>query len=168
MKKIITVGLVALCLSTAAFAEHPNNFGIGVAGGGSYGGAFGGSAALSFKIPDVDVFWGVNIGGFGSKTLAVGVSGDYYLLDRYFKLQSSIVDIGYFIGLGGYGTIGIGDIFILNAGLRAPIGVTFQFFDNLLELFLDVAPSIGMKILPIKQFGLDWGVGFEGGLRLWF
>jgi len=73
--------------------------------------------------------------------------------------------LSWFIRLGLYGKVWLGDITGFDVGARVPIGLSWQPI-KLFELFLDVAPSIGVYIL--NGFGLGGGWDGELGIRLWF
>jgi hypothetical protein len=190
MKKILFVFVLAVILATGtAFADHPDGLGIGVVGGIGWGGFNGGGAyGLSLKIPSIPVYWAVNL-GFGSNYFRVGLTGDYYMID-----QVLVKDIGlhWFLGLGGFFNFysysdkwnGIEDYnhTHMNFGGRVPIGLSWQPV-KLLEIFLDVAPSLGVGlnsgwevknstgVVVAKEDssgGFFWGIPLEIGLRLWF
>jgi len=164
MKKlVIVIALAAILATGTAFADHPSGFGIGVQGGGSgrwvggYGYGYGG--ALSLKLPGVPIFWAIDAGFWGS-SLWLNVAGDYYFID------SQIVNtLHWYFGVGGYVDLGIGNPFGLGLGVRVPIGLSWQPID-LLEIYLQAVPSIGVGILP--GFGLGGGWGGNLGIRFWF
>ena len=111
MKKILLVlALVAIIATGTAFADHPGGFGIGVVG--TYGSGYGG--ALSLKLPDMPIFWAINISA-GDNNTHVGVQGDYYFID------ADLIDkwLGWYIGVGGFAGIGLGGNSLgLNLGVR--------------------------------------------------
>ncbi|MDR3341995.1 MAG: hypothetical protein LBT14_04260 [Treponema sp.] len=185
MKKLAAVCIIGLVLGIAGvFAEdqqsdkekffftknHPDGWGIGVQVGG---GNSGGGAALSLKIPALPIFWAVNL-GFNSYYFGLGVSGDYYFIDK--ELVPAI-KLGWYWGVGGYVGLGFWDDdhgpgygnddggMSLALGVRSPIGLTWQPL-KFLEVFLQAVPSIGLGIVP--GVGLDWGIGGNLGIRFWF
>jgi hypothetical protein len=156
MKKFIAVCIVGFALSTAAvFADHPGGLGIGLQGGWS-GGVGGG---LSLKVPSLPVFW--TIDASFSNGIGLGVAGDYYIFDQDFAKG-----LGWYLGVGGFGYIGLYDPLGLAAGARVPIGLSWRPID-LLEIYLQVVPSIGLQVLPKIDL---WPNFFGGnlGIRLWF
>jgi hypothetical protein len=145
---------------TFAYADHPEGFGIGVqagasgaAGIGNYGGA------LSLKIPSIPIFWAIGAELFPGY-MSVAVSGDKYLIDN--EIASML---GWYFGLGVGAHIGLGNTLGVAAAFRVPIGLSFQPLD-MLELYLQAVPQIGLAILP--GIGL-WGNFWCGnlGIRVW-
>jgi hypothetical protein len=169
LKKIALIVMVLLLIGgTAAFADHPDGLGIGVISGGSVGlGGFGfGGVDLSLKLPDIPIYWGINL-NFGNY-FGLGVSGDYFLIDDTF-LSEGIVDLAWYLGVGAYANLVIGDeYFGLAVGGRLPIGLSLQLDaipDVPLEIFLQAVPSIGLAVLPDPD--LDFYVPLQAGIRIW-
>jgi hypothetical protein len=172
MKKLVMVIALAAIFATGSVFAVQDGFGIGVIGGfgGGWGseGSVAGGGALSLKFPSVPVYWGINL-DIWSSGMWLGVSGDFiHLIDN----QPLVKEIGlsWFIRGGLYGKVFIGqNIFGLDFGARLPIGLSWQPI-KLIELFIDVAPSIGLGITfadPVR-LGLGGGWGGELGIRLWF
>ncbi|MDR0539747.1 MAG: hypothetical protein LBG74_04495 [Spirochaetaceae bacterium] len=162
MKKKLFIAVVCLVLGTGAvYAEHPSGLGIGVEGGWSSW--IGGG--LTLKFPSVPIFWTVhayaNPAGLGFE-----LAGDKYLID-----QDIASILGWYLGIGAYAGLGVWDNLALWGGLRVPIGLSLRPID-LLEIYLQVVPHLGVSILP--EFFLPhggWGTGWIGGsfgIRLWF
>ena len=180
MKKIVLVIALAAILATGTvFADHPGGLGIGIVG------FYPGGVGLSLKIPSVPIYWGISA-AFGSDYFGADVSGDYYIVDS--KLVPAI-------GLNGF--IGLGAFFSFHDysredwtdysrtftafGGRIPIGLSWQPV-KLLEIFFDVAPSLGLYIWSDEKHtvlgqevitkegskGFHFGWPIELGLRLWF
>jgi len=83
MKKFFLAGVLGLVLTiSAAFADHPSGWGIGIMGRGGWGYGHGGlgGTALSLKAP-MPVYWGINL-DMGSNYFGLGLTGDYYLTHR--------------------------------------------------------------------------------------
>lgn len=170
MKKVILVlVLVSFVTVGTVFADHPSGLGIGVVGSYnySYGYASGGSAGLSLKVPALPIFWGINA-GFGTNYFSVHVTGDGYLFD-----SEIIPTLGWFLGIGGYFSFyshsGGTSYTSLAVGGRIPVGLSWQPLD-LIEVFLDVAPSFGLGIGAANdsaKMGFDFFVPVEIGLRIW-
>jgi len=192
MKKLVLVLALAVVITTGtAFADHPKGFGIGIVGNWSGWGFGGTGGGLSLKLPSIPIYWAVNFGidpdGFG-----LGITGDYYLYDK--KISGPL---NWYLGLGGYFTFysfgksykytgGSVDYSYtwMYGGVRVPIGLSIQPIP-LLEIFIDVAPSIGIGIYSgynssykigsqsynhkeDGSVGLGWGAPLELGIRLWF
>jgi hypothetical protein len=171
MKKLVIVlALSAIIVTGTAFAGDQDGLGIGVIwdSGGGWGssGTVGHNGALSLHLPNVPVYWGISFGGFGpfGDIVWLGVSGDFLPLVNNQPLVKNI-GLSWFIRLGLYGKILLGDITGFDVGARVPIGLSWQPI-KVFELFLDVAPSIGVHILD--GFGLGGGWDGEFGIRLWF
>jgi len=164
MKKLLFVFVFALIIATgAAFADHPGGYGIGVQGGfsGSWLGGGIGGGAFSLKVPSVPVFWAVRL-DFNSNYFGFGLSGDYYLIDA--KLVPEI-DLHWYLGVGGSLGFGFGNLLSLGVGARLPIGLSWQPIP-LLEIFLQVVPSLGVSVLPEFFFPYG-GWGGDIGVRIW-
>jgi hypothetical protein len=187
MKKFVMMfALVAIIATGTAFADHPGGLGIGVVV------FYPGGGGLSLKIPSIPIYWSINAGaGADGNTshFSINLTGDYYLID---KALVSDIGLHWFLGLGGFGsfynyTYNVKDHDIsgsytrIAAGARIPLGLSWQPI-SLLEIFLDIAPSLGVNIdsgSTYKYGGKEYemnkgGVGFgfywpiELGIRLWF
>ena len=158
MKKFILVLVLAAVLATGtAFAQHPDGFGIGVLGrwdidfigtDDSHWG--GGGVALSLKIPKVPIFWAFNV-GFGADYFAFGFTGDYYIIDKIFAQD---IRLGWYLGVGVFFNFIMIDYSLwgykyerndISVGGRVPVGI-YWLATDLIELFLEVAPSLGAGI----------------------
>ncbi|MDR0314019.1 MAG: hypothetical protein LBI14_10530 [Treponema sp.] len=170
MKKLVLVLVLSILMAGVVFADHPSGFGVGVQGGGSGnwqgGGGLGYGAGLSLKLPSLPIFWTIGLPSlkFGGGVFLLDVSGDYYMIDA--QLVPSI-GLNWYFGLGVGVTLGIGGGQLgLGATLRVPVGISFQPFD-LLEIYLQVVPNIGVWILPKFDFPYGgWGANL--GVRFWF
>ena len=184
MKKFLMVlALVAILATGTAFADHPDGWGVGVVGGWGYNldGAYG----LSLKIPSIPIYWAINL-GLGSHYFGVGITGDYYVIDDALPVPT----LNWFLGVGGFFNFrswsykydyGDWSYTSMNFGVRVPIGLSWQPID-LIEVFLDVAPSLGLGIWGgytekysggtekkhDGEFRFFFGLPVEIGLRLWF
>jgi hypothetical protein len=164
-KKVLFIILVLfLAIGAGAFADHPDGLGIGVDFTYGYNGGVG--PALSLKLPAVPVFWSVGV-GINSVRFLITVAGDYYFID---KMLIPEIDLGWYLGLGLYFNLTTwkgGDELGLGLGARLPIGLSWQPRQvDILELFFDVAPSLGLGISPFDF--PKWDVDVDFGIRLWF
>jgi len=169
MKKVVLVLVLFAILATGTvFADHPNGkWGVGIQGGTSGdwdgGGHLHNGGALSLKIPSVPIFWAVRLDIFNDY-FSLGISGDKYLID---KLLVKEIGLGWYLGLGVGVGIGIGDDDLaLGVSGRLPIGLSIQPID-LLEIFLQIVPQLGVSIMPSFHFPYG-GWGGDIGIRLWF
>jgi len=172
MKKTVMLIMLAVILSVGAFAEHPSGWGVGVVGqGGVVWDGFGGSGggALSLKAPQFPIYWGISF-ALRNNFWGISVTGDYFTIENTIN---SNLNLGWFFGIGGYagvyGYSGSESGIALHAGARAPIGI-YIFPLNFLEVFLDVAPSLGLGLGIGDRGGIniDGGIGGELGVRFWF
>jgi len=166
-KLVLAVAFAAVLTTGTALASpvHPGGLGIGALWGGSLDNGFHNSAALSLKLPNVPIFWGIRLGGFDGN-LWVGIQGDYYFLG-----SQIIPTLSWFLGLGAYGNIHIGgDNLGIGFGARLPVGLTWQPI-NLLEVFINLAPQVGGAFWTGGGGGFDFPhggfFGAEIGIRLW-
>ena len=164
MKKLLLV-LVLFAVITAgtAFADYPDGLGIGVVYGGAgyWNGGFFGYPALSLKLPNADIFWAIRL-GIGHEHFDLTISGD-----KYFIHNPLVSEIGlhWYIGLGlGLG-VHLSDPIGLGVTGRLPIGLSWQPIP-LLEVFLQLIPTLGLQLLPNFHFPYG-GWGGDIGLRLW-
>jgi hypothetical protein len=169
MKRIALLVTLLVMLSVGVFASpvHPNNLGIGVLwGGNASSGNFHNNAALSLKLPALPVFWGVTLGGIGGEGISVGLQGDVYLLGSQLI---PAVNLGWFLGLGAYGNILLGNDAAIAFGGRIPLGLTWQpvrFF----ELFGNFVGTVGTGLYTHGDGGLMGfrsAIGGELGIRAW-
>ena len=169
MKKfVILFALIAILATGTVFADHPAGTGIGVMGlfGGHWPGGGYGGAAFSLKLPSLPIYWGVNL-HFQKGVFSLGVIGDYYLID---SVLVSDLKLHWFLGLGGRVNLSFNDDEMLfGLGARIPIGLSWQPVEQdgmLLEVFADIAPSLGVRVSPKFYFPAG---GWQGdvGIRLW-
>jgi hypothetical protein len=169
MKKLILAALLGFVLCTAgAFAGHPGGWGIGVLGRWGWGwtGGDSGGAALSLKAPSVPVYWGFSL-GIRDHYFGITATGDYYIIDQTLIPRANF---GWYWGLGGFVSFHFRENFsAIAAGLRLPIGISWRPVD-VLELFLDVAPELGLGTYFGSTSGLYFPAGefpLDLGLRFW-
>jgi hypothetical protein len=163
-KKFFLVCVIALLAGAVnVFADHPGDkVGIGLFAGGG-GGTVGNGffyPGLTLKVPTFAVFWGVN-GFIGAGSAGLGVSADYYILDKDLVKDGSF-DLDWFLGVGAFAHIYFGSNSSVGLGVRIPIGLSWH-INNIFELFIDVTPGIGLNIPPV----LYLTAGAELGLRVW-
>ena len=172
MKKLILVLAFLLILTIGAFAEHPGGGGIGIVGQSHFEWKeFKGSpgAALSLKMPEKPVYWGINVRLNGSD-FWVSVTGDNYIVDK--RLLPDI-NLGWYLGVGAYAGFfhvgGDSSYSSLGGGARVPIGI-YVFPMSFFEVYVDVAPSLGLEILFGNKSGPYFpagGLGADLGIRFW-
>jgi hypothetical protein len=173
VKKLASVFVLAALISVNAFADHPSGWGVGLVGQGGlawdgFGTTYG--PALSLKLPQLPIYWGINM-SLRSNIWNLSVTGDGLVIDQ---TLNSDLNLGWFFGLGIYAGIysysGSGSGIFLRAGARAPIGVYILPLD-FLEVFFDIAPSLGLGIGIGTVSGIefpDGGIGADFGIRFWF
>jgi hypothetical protein len=171
MKKLVLVLAFLVILAVSAFAEHPGGWGIGIVGQGhlDWNGFKGSSgAALSLKMPQKPLFWGISA-RIMKDYFGVSATGDYYIIDK--RLIPDI-NFGWYFGIGGYAGfyhVGGDNYSGLGVGARVPIGI-YIIPVNFFEVFIDVAPSLGLGIYLGNKSGLELpagGLGADLGVRFW-
>jgi hypothetical protein len=167
-KKIILAAIIALITTGAAFAEYPKGWGLGLVAG--YSGYWesgydnGANWGIALKAPNPPIFWTIAV-ELDKNYSVLGLHGDYYLLHNNLIKE---INLHWYIGIGGWvwlwlprqGDIGLG------SGARAPIGLSWQPVE-LFELFMELAPSLGIRITPDFHFPTG-GLGAAIGFRFWF
>ncbi|MDR1211465.1 MAG: hypothetical protein LBK40_04455 [Spirochaetaceae bacterium] len=168
MKKITMVVVIGLCVGLAGvFADHPGGAGIGILFRSGYDmeakGSDGFDIGLSLKLSSVPIFWGFVL-NVHDDVFGAGATGDYYLIDSSL-VSGSGFDLGWHLGLGGYGAMRFDDDMYLAAGGRLPVGLSFLFAKHF-EAFLGVAYNLGIRVLPEVDFPSHFFNG-ELGFRVW-
>jgi hypothetical protein len=166
MKKFIIIFILFIIITGTIYAQQPpSKFGIGAVAGwhGGLPGITGwGYMSLALKIPNTPIYWALNT-RFSFSYIYLGVSGDYYFFER--PIVSSI-KLNWFFGAGAWVNMGFGDAAVLELGGRLPVGVRWYVFE-FLELFSDIAPSLGFRLSPDFYFPAG-GWPIEIGVRFWF
>ena len=174
MKKLMFIFVLASILAVGAFADHPSGWAIGP--GFQFGNRWdssydaGSSLTLFLKAPQFPIYWGISFDIFKlSDWLDLTVTGDYFLID---KRLIPDVNFGWFLGVGGYVNLLLdSDFTMFDFGGRLPIGLYIMPLD-FLEIFLDIAPSVGFYYQNIKnsdaKTGLGGGWRGDFGVRFWF
>jgi hypothetical protein len=165
MRKMTLILALGVMVTTgAAFADHPSGWGIGVVGGlnGGWGGGAWPGLTVSLKVPSLPIYWGIGV-GINRDSFSLGVTGDYYFYDRQLVPE---IGLNWYLGLGGYFNAYFSSSGGVSLGGRLPIGLSWQpLKPNVLELFLDIAPSLGIGINTGSVLAGGWGGDF--GIRFW-
>jgi len=154
-KLVLVVALVAALGVGTAFAD---GFGIGVHGGF---GQIGGGAGLNLAFSNVFLY--IDAIGLGENSMHVAGALDFMSLlhNEFVPTLSFYIRVGVGAALWGWD-----DNLGLAAGVRLPIGLSWRPID-LLEIFLQVVPQVGLQILPdVDLWSNFWGGNL--GIRLWF
>jgi hypothetical protein len=151
---IVVVAVLALA-STSAFAR-----GSSWAIGGEAVFPFAGtslptSGMLTFKVPTVPLMFAVGI----TNPPAIGVTVDYWFVNT--KITGPL---DFYAGVGGYASIAWEPSGVA-VGARIPLGLQLWPFGQTLELFLEVAPAVGISVIPTA---FEWHFMGALGLRFWF
>lgn len=151
-KKILLVVLLAALAAAPAFS-----FGIGGAFGLNFMGGVGTGGLLSVKFDEYPAVFGVGA-RFGHGWFNIGITADWWLY------ETNLVEmLDLYVGPGLFADIGTG---VFNFGVRVPVGIHMFVIDPL-ELFLEIAPAIGVGLSPSFYFPA-WGVQGAVGFRFWF
>ncbi|MCL1993949.1 MAG: hypothetical protein FWG66_13475 [Spirochaetes bacterium] len=187
MKKIAFIIAFATISSTAAFAVHPDGWGVGIVGRGAWGYGRGGlgGAALSLKAPAVPIFWGMAL-DFGGNYFGFSVTGDHHIAGGMLTDPGGPM-LGWYLGLGGFVNFTtfnptFGSWTSFSFGGRLPIGLTLQIPAGSVafEVFAAFVPNLGFgfwfwnsryndywRAQDRSRLGLVGGFGGELGVRLW-
>ncbi len=168
--KIIIMLIIILLTSISGFANSKE----------FARGKFGAGIILPFPIAlqinmgnfdlDIGLYSGVNNLFLDWKTLFIAL--DYIFYIHIFPGAANILNFS--VGAGGYGTIwfsrfggsrsGSGPMSI---GARLPLALNLVVFRKKFDIFLRIAPGIGMNIWS-RGIGFRWEVFAGLGLRFWF
>ncbi|HEY9595023.1 MAG TPA: hypothetical protein VHE79_11130 [Spirochaetia bacterium] len=156
MKKKVLIVLIALALcATSAFAAKGT---LGIGGEGSlYFGSAGGlpmSAMLTLKLPSFPLYLGIGI----STDPALALTADYWFAHGN---VTGILD--YYAGIGGYGFLDFNPT-NLAVGGRIPLGLQLWPFGRVFEIFIEIAPAVGITLIPTA---FDWHLQGALGFRFW-
>ncbi|MEK6795287.1 MAG: DUF3996 domain-containing protein [Spirochaetota bacterium] len=173
MKKLFLTVAFAVSMSAGAFAAHSSmeglSLGIGFRGDyllGSGGvGNTGYGPAFMFKLPGFPPMFGVAF-NFGAAGFNLGVTADWWLFKT--TLASGTVDLCLYIGPGVYGSFSFASSYAnIGVGLRIPVGLQL-FIIAPFEIFLELAPAIGVGGIGNTIYFPAWGVQGNLGFRFWF
>lgn len=162
MKRKVLIVLLVLAMLGAGSSVFART-GVGISAGLPIGpGLPGSNLMLSLKLDSFPLLLGIG-GSFGENQIRLGITADYWIANN--NLASIL---NWYIGIGGFFGAGIaengGDF---DAGLRIPIGLNIFVLDRVLELFVEIAPAIGVRFGNTVQFP---ALGAQGalGFRVWF
>jgi hypothetical protein len=156
--RALVLAIILTCGAGSSFAAAKGS-GLAIGGEGAlYFVGTGGlpmAAMLVFHVPQLPLMFGVGV----SNTPALGVTADYWAahgtLSRIFA---------WYLGVGGYLSVDLGGTTSIAAGARIPIGLQAWPVGNVLEIFLEAAPAVGVILVPT---GFDWHLQGAIGLRFW-
>ena len=126
------------------------------------GGSDLGGVAVTFKLDDMPYVFTVD-GRFNSWGFGIGATGDLWMW------KGPLVEfLNYYAGPGLYAGVFLGNNYTnINAGVRFPLGLNTYLLNKKLELFLEVAPSVGLAVTSAGA-GLGWGFQGAFGFRYYF
>lgn len=151
-KRIVLIVLLAAIAAAPAFS-----FGIGGAFGLNFGNAVGTGGLLSVKFDEYPAVFGVGA-RFGQDYFNLGVTADWWLY------ETNLVEmLDLYVGPGLYAVVGSN---VFDVGVRVPVGIHMFVLDPF-ELFLEVAPAIGVGFSPAFYFP-SWDFQGAVGFRFWF
>jgi len=188
MKRLLLALLVALALSTAAFADHADDsFGLGGVFGAGWGWGAGWvphvdfyPASLSLKIPKVPLFWGLKVWLFSDYDFGLGVTGDWYFWEPNMIAETKTnedgsynLKIDWYVGVGFYANMYTGNNYYAgDGGLRVPFGVSWHAMQQIKQLEVSVGSVAGLGIGGNKYLDKPYFHVFlipvEIAVRWWF
>jgi hypothetical protein len=146
MKKLAIALVLMTALAGASFARD-GNMGVGL--------IFGEPSGVSFKL------WTGETTAFDAAAAWSFVGGGYFqvhgdLLFHNFNLfEVEKGSMALYYGFGG--RVKMADE--TQVSLRVPVGISYQFEDTSIELFLEVVPMLDLA--PSTQAGIAGGIGFR-------
>lgn len=149
-KKVLLLVLAILLIASAsAFATA-----VGVQGGLDFAGTPYPSLALSFKLDELPMMFG--LGWNIQDQISIGASADWWM---YNQNLTGIINL--YMGPGIFGGFVIGNTPSFNIGGRIAAGLQIFPIDPL-EVFIELDPYLNLLPSP--------GLGFQGaiGARFWF
>jgi hypothetical protein len=156
--RALVLAIILTCGVTSTFAAAKGS-GLAIGGEGAlYFGGTGGlpmAAMLVFHLPQFPLMFGVGV----SNAPAFGITADYWAAHG---TLSSV--FAWYFGIGGYLSVDLGSTTSVSAGARLPIGLQAWPVGNVLEIFLEAAPAVGVILVPT---GFDWHLQGAIGLRFW-
>ena len=159
MRKSRVVLLAALLVLAACGSAWAKGSGFAIGGEGAlYLAGNGGlpmSAMLTFHVPQVPLMFGLGV----RNPLAIAATADYW------AAHGSLTNIfAWYAGIGAYLSFDVSPGGSITAGGRIPIGLQAWPVGQVLELFVEVAPAVGVILVPT---GFDWHLQGAVGLRVW-
>jgi hypothetical protein len=156
--RALVLAVLLTCGATGAFAAAKGS-GWAIGGEGAlYLAGSGGlpmSAMLLLHAPQVPLMFGIG----ATTTPSIGVTADYW------AAHGTLVSIlSWYLGVGAYLLVDLGSEATIGVGGRIPIGLQAWPIGNTLEIFLEVAPAVGVIVVPTA---FDWHLQGAIGLRVW-
>ena len=157
MKRILIVVCVMMLLATSGAFAKGEGWAIGGEGAVYFAGNGGlpASAMFLLHIPKIPLMFGVGI----SSPFSVGITADYW-----FARGNLVSWLDWYAGVGAYAQIFTSPSNVILGG-RVPIGLQVWPFGQSLEIFLEVAPAVGVSVTPTE---FEWHLQGAIGLRFWF
>jgi len=130
---------------------------------GFSGGKVGGGPSVTFKPDALPIFFAVNL-EITETDFSMGLTADHWIFNKPIDPE---FPIQWFFGYGAFARIGFGNESVFVGGARLPIGINAFLADGLFEPYLQVAPSVGIRMSPGFRFP-EWYLPFSLGFRFWF
>ena len=156
MRRILVIALAIMLLASAGAFARSSGFAIGGEGSVSYSGIGGLPvyAMLTLHFPRFPIYFGIGVDAAAD----IGFTADYWF--AHGNLGSIFA---YYVGIGGYLALAP-NVPAFAGGARLPLGLQLWPFGSVFEIFLEVAPAVGVSFVPT---GFDWHLQGAVGFRFW-
>jgi hypothetical protein len=160
-KKIVILVAAIMLLSTAGLSA----FGLGLQGDWNAG-TNGTGVSLTFKTDSIPLVFAANW-NIGEKMQTVGLTGDYWLFNKPIT-KFADGSLNWFVGVGFFARATFFDSKAdFGAGVRIPVGLNAFIAENVIEPYIQFAPSFGVNFVPSLGAGTPfWPL--SAGIRIWF
>lgn len=156
MRRILVIALAIMLLASAGAFAKSSGFAIGGEGSLYFAGNGGLPvyAMLTLHFPRVPLYFGIGV----SSAADIGFTADYW-----FNHGNLGGIFAYYVGIGGYLALSPNTPSFAG-GARLPLGLQLWPFGSAFEIFFEVAPAVGVSIVPT---GFDWHLQGAIGFRFW-
>ena len=113
-------------------------------------------AMLMLHLPQIPLMFGIGMSS----------APDFAITVDYWGAKGSLTSLfGCYLGVGGYVNFTTSPGGGVEVGGRLPLGFQVWPVGQILEVYLEVAPEVGLQLVPVA---FDWHIQAALGLRFWF